>query len=215
MYEKILAQLVSKNPGVSKTVLGLIAEKLAERVTDENQIEGVISDFETNSPVSIKDYAELLQKEGDRRVSDALKKKSTDPAPTNPPAPGNPSDPTDVSKIVAEQLAKALEPIKAMTQTIQHSSKINSLKAQLKAKGIDESWADLVTISDDYDEATAVAGLEERWNKAIQTGINQQVKEGKIRVSSGNDGSGFQDVVKSWSEEKAPSKESGFNIKEV
>src|SRR5690606_19840109 len=164
MYEKILAQLVAKNAGVSKVVLGLIAKKLAEKVTEEDQIEGAISEYETNSPVSIKEYADLLQQEGDKRVSEALKKQKTDPTPPTPPTPTPPKDddPNDVSKIVAAELAKALAPIQEMTKTIQNSSKINTLKAQLKEKGIDESWADDVTISDDYDEVATVARLEER-----------------------------------------------------
>lgn len=219
MYEKILAQLIAKHSGVPKVVLGLLAKKIEPKVTEESQIEGAINDFETNSPVTVKDYADLLQSESDKRVTEALKKakvEQPDPKTHTPDSKAKDDDQNDISKIVAEQLAKALEPIQAITKTIQNNNKIGTLKSSLKEKGIDESWADDVVIGDDFDEVAVVTRLEEKWNKAIQTGINKQVSDGKIRVSSGNgDNSSFKETVKSWNAEKAPTKESGFNIQEV
>ena len=106
MYEKILAQLMAKNPGVSKVILGLIAKKIAEKVTEENQIEGAITEYESNSPVTIAEYADLLQKEGDKRVATALKKAKEDkPTDPEPDPKDDPSKPGDVSKQIATAIA--------------------------------------------------------------------------------------------------------------
>lgn len=70
---KILAQLKVKYPGVQSAVLELIATKLAVSVKEEAEIDGAITGLE-NMPISVTEYAELLQKEGDRRVTEAQKK---------------------------------------------------------------------------------------------------------------------------------------------
>ncbi len=70
---KILAQLKAKFPGVPNSVLELVATKMAATVTEESAIEGAIQNLD-NSPISITDYATLLQQEGDRRVTEAKKK---------------------------------------------------------------------------------------------------------------------------------------------
>lgn len=74
---KILAQLKAKFPGVPNSVLELVATKLAATVTEESAIEGAIQNLD-NSPISITEYADLLQKEGDRRVTEAKKKFETE-----------------------------------------------------------------------------------------------------------------------------------------
>lgn len=71
MREKILAQLVAKYAGVSKKALGLIADKLAKKVTEESGIDQAITDFD--NAVSITEFATDLQREGDSRVTDAKK----------------------------------------------------------------------------------------------------------------------------------------------
>ncbi|MEX6691252.1 hypothetical protein QTN47_27330 [Danxiaibacter flavus] len=73
MKQKLLAQLIVKYPGVSRIFLGLYADKLSAKVTEESQIQGVIDELE-NLPISIPDLAAEFQKEGDRRVTEAQKK---------------------------------------------------------------------------------------------------------------------------------------------
>lgn len=70
MKEKILQALKTKFQGVHASLLGLVAEKLATKVTADDQIEGAITALE-QSPISITDYANLLQSEGDRRANEA------------------------------------------------------------------------------------------------------------------------------------------------
>ncbi len=70
--DRILAELKKKFPGLSNELLGLLAEKLSVKITEEDKIQGGIAELD-NLPISISDYAQFLQKESDRRVSDATK----------------------------------------------------------------------------------------------------------------------------------------------
>ncbi len=219
MYEKILAQLTTKHSGVPKVVLGLIAKKLEPKVTEESQIEGAINDFETNSPVSIKDYADLMQSEGDKRVTEALKKAKTDanpnPNPSTPPADPKDVDPKDVASLVAAEIAKALAPIQALTSGLQNKTKLDNLKAQVKAKGIPEDWAEDVVIGDDFDEEATITKLETRWNNTKQAIINKEIDEGRVfKGSSASDDDSLADI-KNYASQSSFTKEAGFNIQEV
>lgn len=217
MWEKILAQLASKNPGVSKAVLTMIAKKLAEKVTEESQIEGAISDFEANSVLSIKDYADFVQQQGDSRVGEAKKKwdnENKKPAPNKTDVEEK-NDDSDVSAIVARAVADALKPFQDMANTLQNNSRLSRLKNLLKEKGVDESWADDVSFGDDYDEVATVARLETKWNNAIQTGINKQVAEGRIHMGNTvTEEEGLQ-AIKDFGASKGFTKEAGYNIQEV
>lgn len=84
MKEKILAQLKAKFSGVSQKALGLIADKLAKKVTEESGIEQAITDFD--NAVGITDFAADLQREGDSRVTEAQKEwDKKNPKPATPP----------------------------------------------------------------------------------------------------------------------------------
>lgn len=84
MKEKILAQLKAKFSGVSQKALGLIADKLAKKVTEESGIDQAITDFD--NAVGITDFAADLQREGDSRVTEAQKEwEKKNPKPATPP----------------------------------------------------------------------------------------------------------------------------------
>lgn len=178
-YEKILAQLVAKHSGVPKTVLGLIAKKLAEKVTEENQIEGAVNDFETNSPVSIKDYADFLQSETDKRVTEAVKKaksETKDPDPKDPPtSKKDVTDPKDIAGIIASEVAKALEPIQAKLAGNEKKSTQDELVAAAKAKGIPEKYAKRYYIGEDFDAEKAISELETEWTEIKQIAVNNSI----------------------------------------
>lgn len=74
MKALILIALKQKYPNVSAKFLGLWADKLAQKATEESQIEGVINELD-NLPISISDLATEFQKEGDRRVATFEKQK--------------------------------------------------------------------------------------------------------------------------------------------
>lgn len=68
MKEKILAFLVTKIPGTQKAFLEGIADNYATTITEESQIETIISDGVISALKSSFDY---VQKEGDRRATEA------------------------------------------------------------------------------------------------------------------------------------------------
>lgn len=115
---KILAQLQAKYPGVAKAILELVADKLAQTVTEETAIEGAISELE-KLPIGIKEYGDLLQREGDRRVTEAQKKfkseKGEDPNPPNPGADPK-SEPDETKKLLLELKQELAEMKKKDTQ---------------------------------------------------------------------------------------------------
>lgn len=110
MREKILAQLVSKYAGVSKNALGLLADKLAKKVTEESGIEQAITDLDNAYPIT--EFAADLQREADRRVGDAKKEweKKNPPTPPkldNPPIndPPKPDEMPAWAKTLVDQVA--------------------------------------------------------------------------------------------------------------
>ena len=217
MYEKILAQLMAKNPGVSKAVLGLLATKMVAKVTEEDQIEGAITDFESNSLVSIADYASLLQKDGDKRVADALKKAKKDAGiedPNEDPEKGKGGNQPDISKLIADGIAAAMKPVTDMLGTTKVKETKESLKAALKLKNIPEDWADDVHIGDDFDSEATITRLDAKWTAAKQLAVNDALGDGSVLKGSVNSSTAFGDAIKEYGKATSP-KEAGINIQEM
>lgn len=151
MKEKILAQLAAKYPGVSKQFLGLYADKLAAKVTEETQIEGAIGELD-NLPVSITDLAAEFQREGDRRVTEATKNK---PKPTpEPPAPQPTPPPADDTAALLQQLLSKVSEMekKERTATLQQR-----LSGHEKLKAVPQSFYRGRTLPDKEEELDAFA----------------------------------------------------------
>jgi|GEM_PF-2027896 len=91
---KILAKLQKKFSGVRKDLLGLVADKMAIKVTEENEIDAAIEALD-DLPISITDFANQMQQEGDRRY--AAGKKDAKPKEEHPneddPNEDDPQDP--------------------------------------------------------------------------------------------------------------------------
>lgn len=113
MYQKILAKLLIQFAGLPQSFLGLIAKQLEAKVTDENLIEGAITELDAQFP--IKTAGEVFQSEGDRRVTDALnkwKRENPNPSPApnpGPPNPNNPNPPADDTPAWAKSLMQKIE----------------------------------------------------------------------------------------------------------
>ncbi|WP_433863151.1 hypothetical protein [Sphingobacterium thalpophilum] len=183
MWEKIFAQLASKNPGVSKAILTMIAKKLADKVTDESQIEGAISDFEANSVLSIKDYADFVQKEGDSRVGEAKKKWDSEHK-KDPKTEPDPVDPKKENPDDMPPWAKALQQsVTALGQQFaakKVESTLEDLVAKAKEKGIPEAYARKTVIGEDFDLDTALSTLESEWADIKQVSLNAEVAGEKV-----------------------------------
>jgi hypothetical protein len=73
MKYKILAKLQKKFSGLPKNLLGLVAENMAKKVTEESEIDDAITALD-DLPIPIEAFAKHLQKEGDRRYAEGRTK---------------------------------------------------------------------------------------------------------------------------------------------
>lgn len=76
MKYKILAKLQKKFSGVPKNLLGLIADNMAKKVTEESEIDDAITALD-DLPLPIEAFAKHLQSEGDRRFAEGRKQSKT------------------------------------------------------------------------------------------------------------------------------------------
>jgi hypothetical protein len=182
MKSKILAELVKKFPGLSKVLLGLIADQLAEKVTEESGIDQAITDFD--NAVSIKKLATEFQKEGDRRVTDAKKewdKKNTKPADDDTDDDDDQDDDQNKAKSKKDKKPKSDEPpswAKGLIETVQKltKEKVQSSileQARAKLKGVPEKFWNKRTLPEkDEDLETFVAEIEADWKELKQDDNN-------------------------------------------
>lgn len=131
MRDKLLAQLIAKYPGVSKKFLGLWADKLAAKVTEETQIEGAISELD-NLPVSITDLATEFQKEGDNRVDTARKEWLNNPPKPNKPVKTDDPKPNDPPK--DDEMPSWFKPFAEKMQAIESEKAITSIRGKITEK---------------------------------------------------------------------------------
>ena len=125
MKGKILAFLKTRLPGVQNTYLDGVASELSKTITEESQIETVITDGVISS---IKYSSTFMQDEGDRRATEATinsvknyeeKHNLKDGKPIDDPGGGSGGDDDDKNKgkddvksIVAAAVKEAVEPLK-------------------------------------------------------------------------------------------------------
>lgn len=69
---QILAALKVKYPGMSNELLGLLADKLSAKITEEDKVQAGVDELD-NLPIPVSEFATFLQKESDRRVTEATK----------------------------------------------------------------------------------------------------------------------------------------------
>lgn len=130
MFRKqILAQLRKANPGVPEKVLGLLADKLVAKVTAEDQIEGEIAELVENMPITIKEFADFVQREGDRRVTEANTKKVVTSTNKEEGAGGDEEPTTEFGK-----LAKMIETLAGTVNGLVKEKSTDSIKTQMEAK---------------------------------------------------------------------------------
>ena len=208
MKEKILAELRKKYPGLHASVLGLLAEKLEPTVTEDNQIEAAVTALETQ-PIKPADYAALLQKEGDRRVTEALKKK------VDPPAPKKEEDhtPPDDSA-VGKQLQAVMAKLEALEKKENHKAVSEKFYAKLKEKKIPLQFAAGVSYESADDLEAAIQSAEKNFLDVKQEMINQGLVSGLGKPAGGGEGvpgdkaaTVLDAEIKAWAEKgKAPVK---------
>lgn len=216
MKDKILVFLKGKlKQGISKSYLDRLAEHYSKTITEESEIEttfteGVITLLQLN--------ADELQREGDRRVTDATdtalrnfkeKFKLNDegkPISVEPPKPPNPDEPAWFTQFKIDQKAEADE-LRAKLEGIDKAKVQEGLtekvKSHEKLKGIPASYLkgrNLTVESEDKIEEL-VSGIADDYTafkqELTEQGINIDIPE-----SSLNDGVEGQDEGKKLAEKR-------------
>lgn len=210
MREKILAQLVIKFPGVSKQFLGLTADKIAKKVTEESGIDQAITDYD--NAVSISELATDFQKEADRRVGDAKKEweKKTPPKPAPKTKEGEEDDdtpPADKMPAWAKGLMESVTALtreKAQTTVKQKASELlKEVPAEFwNGRAIPDKEDDLQTFVESVttDYGTFKQGL-------IDKGLMQQTPPGGGNNGDGTvktDAKATDAVIKDWADKSKP-----------
>ena len=188
MKEKILSELTKKYTGqASKKYLENLAERLAEKIEKEEDIQGVIDELEA-SPVKIGD----LQTEGDRRVAELKKELEALKKKPEPPSP----DPVDklknlntegTSQEVLRELESLKKEIAQERKERQRQAARAALMERIKDKQIPKALIDDATV-DSVDEVDqAVERLTEKADairKELGTPSQEPPKKGDQPAAS-------------------------------
>jgi len=171
MKEKILTELKKKYTGqLTTNYMESLSERLADKVTKEEDIQTVIADLE-NSPIKITD----LQSEGDRRATELQNKLKTlqdeltslkDAPKTDPPKPDDVSTQLQAIKSELENFKKT-EKQREARATLQERAKEKNIPKLL----LDDVNVDSIDQIDDI-----VLKLEEKAIALKQELVNAQLK---------------------------------------
>ena len=207
MRAKILVELRKKFPGLSVEFLGLLAIKLESKVTEESQIEGVVTGLD-NLPIPVTELAAEFQKEGDRRVTAAEKKWKTEnppkdpkPDPTDPPADPKPGDANALLMKELKELRNDFNNLK--TQSTQKSLS-EKLHAKLTEKKIPVKLAIGRKLEKDEDLDTVLGEIEADYSELKQGFIDQGLlsatipPKGETTLRTDN----ADNDIKSWAQSK-------------
>jgi hypothetical protein len=199
MKEKLLAKLVAKYPGLPKQFLGLFADKLATKVTEESQIDTTIESLD-NLPVSITDLAAEYQKEGDRRVTDFQKKNPSKTEPVKPePGKTDPPAPVDDTPEWAKNLMKEVQTLKAEKTQTSMKSKLSEM---LKDSKIPAKFYEKLPLPEKEEDLAAFAeSIKTDHNEYKQSLIDEGVIAGSKTPAGGIVGGpakGIDKDIENW-----------------
>lgn len=208
MRDKILAELKKKFPGLSNELLGLVADKMATKVTADDQLQGAIAELD-NSPIPISEYAAFLQKEGDRRVSEATKthertlrekydfkeKTKIDPPPPNDP-PKN-----DIEAMQA-QLRQLTEKLTGFETKEQRQAWHDALMKKLGEKKIPAVFAKGKTLESADQIDAVLAEIEADYTEVKQGFTNEGLMQQPLPPGSEGRTDNIDADIAAWAAKK-------------
>lgn len=195
MYDKILAQLKQKFPGVPPKVIERIAKRIATKVNEETAIEGAITEFD--NVVGVEEYANTIQSEGDRRVNEARKK----PEGQQQQQKEEPAKDDDLLAMVK----KLSEQVSNLSTQRQRDTLTETLHKKLTDKKIPLSMAKRVVLEKEEDVDAVFAEIETDYNALVQTNVDAKVKDNAITVVGGNQKQESIDAdIAAWSKQNQP-----------
>lgn len=202
MKEKIMTFLKGKLQGTSESYLNAVSEHYAKSITEETQIETTLNDGVISL---LKLNAEVLQKEGDRRATEATKtavknafeklgldengnKKETQPPATPPPADEVTAKMEEFfnSRVTPLQQELAAFKKKELQQTLQAKA-----IAKLKEKGVSEKYYNgrMTDLENEEGIDTLVTNIETGWKELVQ----EYAEAGVHLIKPATSGSGVKE----------------------
>lgn len=194
--DKILAKLKEKFPGLPNQLLGLLVDKLSPKVTEETQIEGVVNELD-NSPIPVKEYADFLQRESDRRVTDAEKEWKKKTTTTNTQTNNDDQKPDDKKDSSDAQLKALSDRLAAFEAKEQKERLQASLTKKLAEKKIPAAFAKGRSVESEDQLETLLTEIETDYLEVKQTMVNEGNTTSLPLGSAGRTDNVEQDIL-SW-----------------
>jgi hypothetical protein len=208
MKDKLLAQLKIKFVGVSNLILDRVAESLAKTVTDEAKIPEALTALDS-LPISISDYAGLLQSEGDRRITELQKthSKVVDDLKKQIPVVKTTPEPTDEmpawAKAMADQNKQLMDKLAANEAASQRSNLLSKLFASPALKDIPDTFRSKYTIEKEEDIPAVESKIVSEFAALTQDMVNKGVVTVKPANSKAADDKAASPAVKAYAAEIA------------
>lgn len=217
IFQKILDALKSKYSNVPKAVLERVAKILSKTCTEEDKITETVE----GASDMVSEFADLVQKEGDRRVSEAQKKaqEKKDPTQTQDPPKSESKDddmPAWAKSLLDsnKQLAEKLSTLEAEKTSQTFSQKVIAFA---KEKGIPESFVNTmlkakgqIKSEDEYNDFIT---LVETDGKTVATELGGGAPPPPIFGNKSN--SGVSSAVENFLKEKDKKEDDPFSGKKI
>lgn len=186
--EQILAGLQQKFPGVDSATLTRIANKKAEGITDETQINSIVEGIV---------FSDVLKSYGDYRAETASKKSVAtyekkhnikDGKPVENLTPTNQEDDDNMpawAQALIDSNKSLLEEVSALKQEKAQATRSQQILAKAKEYGIPENYAKRCAIKDDEDLDIYFKDLKQEFaNDGFKGVISPESAEKKLEKES-------------------------------
>lgn len=183
-----------------------VEKKLAEKGLDKRFASYIITAFavdtEEAADKAVESFAQLAPAFDTKIEAEKIKKEAvaayekthglkegkpvkTEPTKTEPiePKPLGGTKPDSTVEQLQEQLRELSEQVKQMTMRNKAEGILSQAKAELKKKGVPESWASL--INTELEVAPQIDLLAEKYTEVRQSAIDEAVKNGGMTPSKG------------------------------
>lgn len=186
---QILAALKVKYPGMSNELLGLLADKLSAKITEEDKVQAGVDELD-NLPIPVSEFAAFLQKESDRRVTEAtkthektlrekydFKDKGGAGDPEKKPGEGD-----DLQTKLFQQVTALANKLEEMEKKEKRQGLQDSFIKKLTEKKIPVSFARGRIIESEDQIDTMLAEAETEYTELKQSLINEELGEAKAPI---------------------------------
>jgi hypothetical protein len=208
MREKILARLKAKYSGVnlSKTRLDAIADKLAAKITDENEIDAKLDELN-----DIMSFAEIAKQDDRLRT---LENKSKEKPPPPKPGSSDENEDTPEKKGNGDDTPAWAKTLMAEVQGLKKEKAETTIRGKLaeklKDKVPEKFWSKRMIPEKDEDIETFVADAEKDWTELKQDKNNEGLGGSSAPPASGGGSNAtakqVEEDIKAWAVKEAPKK---------